>query len=101
MITQQQIISAANSVWRQMRKVKKWVPRDTGNLAYDALQFKIVGDVIDITVNPSIAPYVPYTNEPWVSPKWKGKKNPNEGWWQRFAAEFARRLANKLKGVIK
>lgn len=48
-----------------------------------------------------IAPYVPYTNEPWISPKWNGKKNPNEGWWDRFVAEFTKRLANKLKGVIK
>ena len=26
--------------------------------------------------------YMPYTNEKWVSPRWHGKKNPNEQWWQ-------------------
>ncbi len=27
--------------------------------------------------------YMPYTNEKWISPKWNGKKNPNEAWWQQ------------------
>ena len=25
--------------------------------------------------------YMPYTNERWISPRWKGKANPNEHWW--------------------
>lgn len=25
--------------------------------------------------------YMPYTNERWISPRWKGKKNPNERWF--------------------
>ena len=102
-MTKQQIINAANRILEQMCRVKKWVPRDTGNLADNAIQFNVYynGGLIDISVNPYIAPYMPYTNEPWLSPKWNGKKNPNEGWWDRFAAEFARRLARKLKGEMK
>lgn len=26
--------------------------------------------------------YMPYTNERWISPRWHGRKNPNEQWWQ-------------------
>ena len=31
--------------------------------------------------NETNAYYMPYTNERWISPKWKGAKNPNEDWW--------------------
>ncbi len=98
-MTRQDIINAAVSVVEDMRA--DYVPRDTGNMAYMALQYEFKNGILAITINPDIAPYVPYTNEPWISPKWNGKKNPNEGWWDRFVAEFTKRLANKLKGVIK
>lgn len=49
----------------------------------------------------NIIPYVPYTNEPWIAKRWNGRKNPNEGWWQRFANEVILLVAIKLKGDIK
>lgn len=98
-MTQQQAVNIAISIVEEMRG--EYVPRKTGNMAYNALQYEIQNGILAITVNPDIAPYVSYTNEPWISPKWNGKKNPNEGWWDRFVAEFTKRLANKLKGVIK
>lgn len=58
-------------------------PKDTWNLASNALRVEWHGDdEVQIYIDESIAPYMPYTNEPWISPKWKGKQNPNEGWWQ-------------------
>lgn len=27
--------------------------------------------------------YMPYTNEEWISPRWRGRKNPNEQWWEK------------------
>lgn len=98
-MTRQEVIDAVISVIETLRK--ELVPYDTGNMALNALKYDIYEDMIDIYIDPEIAPYVPYTNEPWISPKWNGKKNPNEGWWDRFVAEFTKRLANKLKGVIK
>ena len=98
-MTRQDIINAAISVVEDMRG--EYVPRDTGNMAYDALEYYMEGNDLIVRVNPDIAPYVPYTNEPWVSPKWHGKKNPNEGWWQRFCEEFAKRLAKAIRGTIK
>lgn len=70
-------------------------------MAFNAYTYVIVGDGMDIYIDERIAPYVPYTNEPWLSPYWRGKKNPNQGWWQRFVNEFMRRLAEELKGEIK
>ena len=58
-------------------------PKDTWNLARNALRVEWVGpDEARIYIDQDIAPYMPYTNEPWVSPRWHGKPNPNEGWWQ-------------------
>lgn len=105
----QKIINAAVSTVEEMRPTI-FVPNpstrykkggSTGNMAFDALEYKIEGDIIDIYIDDAIAPYCYYTDEPWVSNKWKGKKNPNEGWWKRFCEEFSRRLAVKLRGELK
>ncbi|MDE6504867.1 MAG: hypothetical protein K2L42_03255 [Clostridia bacterium] len=98
-MTKQDVINAAVSIVEDMSG--ELVPRDTGNMAFNALTINVNNDMIDIFVSPAIAPYVPYTNEPWLSERWHGKKNPNEGWWQAFAEEFAKRLATKLKGDLK
>lgn len=97
-ITRQQAVNIAISIVEDMRA--EWVPRDTGNMAYMSLLYEIQNGILAIYIDESIAPYVPYTNEPWLSDKWHGKKNPNEGWWQRFVDEFTKRFAKKLKGVI-
>lgn len=87
-----------------MKELQDFAPKDTGNLAFNAIKidFEENGDEWKcvISVDPSIAHYMPYTNEPWISPKWKGKKNPNEGWWQ-WAVEFvARKIAEYLGGTL-
>ena len=64
-------------------EIYKRAPKDTGNLSSNALRIEYVTpDECKIYIDQSIAPYMPYTNEIWISPRWKGKKNPNEGWWQ-------------------
>ena len=77
------------------------IPWDTGNLATNALRYHIEGSEFIIEVNEEIAPYMVYTNEPWISPVWNGKKNPNEGWWQRWVEDFMALLAEKLQGELK
>ena len=94
------IVETVQSIINEMQE-EKWVPYKTGNMALNALKIKIEGDNLFVYFDNQIAPYVPYTNEPWIALKWHNKKNPNQGWWDRFVAEFAKRLANKLKGVIK
>lgn len=45
-----------------------------------------------------IAPYMPYTNEEWVSPKWNGAKNPNEGWWNDTIEFIVQYIGKRLGG---
>lgn len=99
MTTRQRIIDAACRTVEELRK--DFVPRDTGNMAYNGLKYKVEGNFIVVYFDTKVAPYIPYTNEPWLSDKWKGKKNPNEGWWDVFANEFITRFNQKLRGSIK
>lgn len=65
-----------------LKIVKKHTPVDTGNLKFNAVRIKYISaNKIVILVDQDIAPYMVYTNEPWISPKWHGKKNPNQAWW--------------------
>lgn len=73
----------------------------TGNLAFNALKYEIRDGSIFVYVDKNIAPYVPYTNEPWLSTFWGGRKNPNEGWCNRFANKVIEMVAQELKGVIR
>lgn len=97
-MTRQEIKQAAVSVVEEMRAA--YVPHDTGNMANNALNYREEGDAFVVYMDQGIAPYYPYTEFPWTSPRWGGKKNPNEGWVERFQQEFARRLAEKLGGKI-
>ena len=74
----------------------------TGNMAYNALQsrFKALKTKYkaEIYIDDKIAPYFHYTNEKWVSPKWKGHKNPNEGWVKRGTDNVVRLITQELNG---
>lgn len=97
-MTKQQVIQACIEIVETMRA--QYVPRDTGNMAFNGLRYEVTADGLEIGIVGDIAPYAPYTEYPWVSTKWRGKKNPNEGWWERFREEFSRRLAARLGGKI-
>ena len=65
-------------------KLKHPERRTTGNLKHNAFKGQWVEhNHYVIYMDENIAPYMPYTNEKWISPKWKGAKNPNENWWQK------------------
>lgn len=79
-------------------------PKDTGNLAYNAIKLewlneKTVKIYVDGDGVTGIAPYMPFTTEPWISPKWGGKKNPNEAWWDIAIARIVNRLNHDIGGV--
>ena len=88
---------------KAVKAVKKVAPRKSGHLADNGVRIEypspnICRIYVDTT---TMAPYMPYTNEPWISPKWNGKKNPNEGWWQGTLPMVCNIIAQELKGVIK
>jgi hypothetical protein len=44
------------------------------------------------------APHMPFTEEVWISDQWRGRKNPNEGWFKE-AVELAFRLIRAELGA--
>jgi hypothetical protein len=89
---------ACDKVCRQLRGL---APYDTGNLSLNAIKIEYPSpSVCIIYVDEAIAPYMPYTTRPWVSPKWNGRKNPNEGWWQAAGELIVEYLAQELQGEI-
>lgn len=90
-----------NLVYDALEFVKTYAPIDTGNLKYNAI--RVVYETPNrakIIVDQSIAPYMPYTNEPWISPKWHGKKNPNEHWWQDTVETLVWYICEEYKGKL-
>lgn len=72
----------------------------TGNLAFNAFKWWWEGTTFHIEIDEDIAPYMVYTNEPWLAKRWNKRKNPNEGWWEYIYDYFAQRLADELGGEI-
>lgn len=79
-----------------------WQRGSTGNMAFNATRRRMPDEnTYVIYVDKAIAPYVPYTNEEWISPKWKGHKNPNQGWFERAAGIVAQSIARSTRGAIR
>ena len=84
----------------------------TGNMRNNATKFRKVDEnTVEIYVNAGDgivrkppeegeAPYAVYTNEPWISPFWKGLKTPNEKWLERATESVAKELAALLGGIV-
>ena len=75
-------------------------PVDTGNMKASISLLSGKGGteyVIEIPAN--LVPYVVYTNERWISPKWNGRQNPNYHWIddtiQLFLVSFTKELMKK------
>ena len=85
-----------NAYW----KVFNAAPKDTWNLAVNALKLEETETGYVIYVDSAVAPYMVYTEEPWTSTRWNGKKNPNEVWFRRVADAVAVELAAALGGKI-
>jgi hypothetical protein len=81
--------------------LKTLAPYDTGNLSINAIKYEWIDEnTFKIYVDQSIAPYMPYTNEPWISPRWNGKKNPNEKWWQNAIAFIEDTICEIIDGEL-
>lgn len=94
-----------------LASIKKAAPIDTGNLRQS---IKIIYGRGEIRIYVSgsdgdprkkadgMAPYMKYTNEPWgnFAPPLRGKKNPNEGWFDRSVHDAASKMASMLGGEL-
>lgn len=84
----------------KVKWLRSFAPKDTGNLSMNAIRVEYPSpDVCEIYVDESIAPYMPFTELPWISPKWNGKSNPNEGWFENAAGLIYLTLKIELTGA--
>ena len=75
-------------------------PYDTGNM-HNTIRVEAVSPTeVRVIIGGDLAPYAPYTNEPWISERWRGKKNPNEGWIDNAVETFVQKTAKQLRGNI-
>ena len=87
---------------RALQKIKLAAPFKTGNLRYNAIKLESrAPGVVAILIDMDIAPYMPYTTEPWISDKWKGKNNPNEKWWDNVCEEVIQGFASELGAEVR
>ena len=67
--------------------LKSVCPYRMGNLERNGIRVKIDNGTMCVVVGHEtsklLGEYAVYTNEPWISPKWGGKQNPNQGWIER------------------
>ena len=67
--------------------LKSVCPYRTGNLERNGIRIQIEGNGLKVIIghetSKQLGEYAVYTNEPWISPRWGGKQNPNEGWIER------------------
>lgn len=90
-----------NMCYRALETMRGLAPYKTGNLARNAVRMYFISeDTAVLYVNTVIAPYMPYTNEPWISPRWNGKKNPNEGWFDGAVRIITEQVSEELNGEI-
>lgn len=93
-----------------LRQIRNATPVDTGNLKASTMSKRIDSNTWIIYVNAGddpyakyergLAPYVPFVNEPWISSFWRGRQNPNQGYWNRAVEKAIRDLAKKTGGDL-
>ena len=82
-----------------VKTVRFYAPKDTWNLANNGVNYVYPdADTCVIYVDENFAPYMPYTNEPWINRK---GKNPNENWWQDTVEDLAQIIADETGGELK
>ena len=80
---------------------KSKAPVDKGNLRDHGISFEKTGrNQYTISIGAPGAPYAVYTNEVWVAPRWKGKRNPNEHWIDKAVEEAVLLIAEEVGGKL-
>ena len=98
MIGDRDFIAACELAIEELRKL---APYDTGNLALNGIRIDFpTPKECHIYVDESIAPYMPFTNEKWLSPKWNDRQNPNEKWWDTACELIMGVIADLLGGEL-
>lgn len=91
------ILKACSEILDYLQSIS---PFDTGNLREQIKGLEIGENEYQISIGGPLAPYAVYTNEKWVSPRWKGRENPNEHWINMGVEKAVYRTAAFLKGEV-
>ena len=99
-VTKRKVEAAIYEAWNIVRN-SDMIPKDTGNLRYNSFKIERTGvNSWRIFIDHAIAPYDIYVNGEWISPKWNGKQNPNEGFWREVCDFIVNYLQQKLGGTV-
>ena len=87
------------AVDRCVQILRDLAPKDTGNLAYNAIRYERVNErEYRIYIDLEIAPYQVYVNESETLSN--GERNPNKGWWETAIELAIEEMARLMKGEI-
>lgn len=82
------------------KHMRELSPVDTGNMQQNISVVQDNARQYSIKIGGNVAPYAVYTNEKWVSPRWHGRKNPNEKWIDSGVISFVTELTSQLNGEL-
>lgn len=82
------------------KHMRELSPVDTGNMQQNISVVQDNPRQYSIKIGGNVAPYAVYTNEKWVSPRWHGRKNPNEKWIDSGVISFVTELTSQLNGEL-
>jgi len=83
--------------WREMAYLKREAylsiytssPVRTGNLRNSVRVKDLPNGGFEVYIDTKQAPYAIHTLEVWKHQRWRGKRNPNEGWAYYASSQFA------------
>lgn len=90
------LLDLSNNLLQMLQQI---APYRTGNLAINSTEVQISATGIRAISHGGYAPYNIYTNYAWTAPRWKGRRNPNEGWFDvKFAGAAKQYIYEWLNG---
>ena len=76
------------------------VPVRRGNLKASISSYNRSLNHFSVVVGQNIK-YAVYVEEEWLSPRWKGRQNPNEKWLNKTVEKFASNIYQKVGGSLR
>lgn len=97
-MTQKELNTILNATIEEAKLLlQSQAPYRDGNL-FKNIKVRTIANGWEIYVDKTIY-YMPYTEERWISDKWKGRSNPNEGWFRMAVDLVAKLFAYKLGAI--
>jgi hypothetical protein len=75
---------------RSLFMMRNRTPKDSRNLELNATRSYPIQNGFIIQAKKALAFYAPFVNGKWISPRWRGKKNPNEGYFEKASVDIIR-----------